>query len=132
MIAWYPFDETSRGDAHDIASKTQNGWHYFGQFASTPGKVNNAILFDSSRYVRAYSDPFVQVDSGDFSIDAWIKPTSFSSDCIDYPYHPCAGLPIVDNRRWMQGQSGDNGIMFYIKGSGTTQARLGSGDGHLP
>ncbi len=125
MIAWYPFDEDSPGLAHDIASKTQSGWHYLDQFGSTEGKVGGAFVFDSERYVRVFEDPFAQIDTGDFTIDAWIQPTAFDPDCLDYPYHPCAAMPIVDNRRWVEGDSGDNGIMFYVKPISATHGRLG-------
>ncbi len=125
MIAWYPFDEDSPDFAHDIAAKTRNGWQYLDQFAATAGKVGKAFDFDSSRYIRVFDDPFAQIDSGDFTIDAWIKPTAFSTDCEDYPYHPCAAMPIVDNRRWVEGENGDNGIMFYVKPISATHGRLG-------
>ncbi len=125
MIAWYPFDESTPGVANDIAAKTRDGWHYDGQFAHADGIVGGAIALDSSRYVRVFDDPFAQIDSGDFSIDVWIKPSSFESDCLNYPYKPCAAIPIIDNRHQVTGNTGDDGIMFYLKRSSMTQARLG-------
>lgn len=125
MIAWYPFDEDGPDFSHDIAAKTRNGWQYLDQSSATAGKVGKAYDFDSARYIRVFDDPFAQVDTGDFTIDAWIEPRAFTTDCEDYPYHPCAAMPIVDNRRWVEGASGDNGIMFYVKPISATHGRLG-------
>ena len=125
MIAWYPFDESSPGIVNDIAAKTRNGWHYAGQMATTEGIVNGAIKLDSARYVRVFDDPFSKVDTGDFTIDVWIKPSTFASNCQNSPYTPCTAIPILDNRSGADGASGDNGIMFYLKRISPTQARLG-------
>lgn len=125
MIAWYPFDETGGGTANDIAAKTRDGWHYEDQFASAEGMVNGAIKLDSSRYVRVFDDPFAKIDTGSFTIDLWIKPQSFSADCSNSPYVPCAAIPILDNRYALSGADGNNGIMLYLKRVSATQAKIG-------
>ncbi len=125
MIAWYPFDESVPGTANDIAAKTRNGWHYYDQLGHAPGVVDGAISLDGSRYVRVFEDPFAQVDTGSFSIDLWIKPTSFAADCATSPLTPCTAIPILDNRNDLDGAAGNNGIMLYIKRVSATQAKLG-------
>ena len=125
MIAWYPFDESTPGVANDIAAKTRDGWHYYDQLSHVDGVVNGAIKLDSSRFVRVFDDPFAQVDTGDFTIDLWIKPSSFASDCVTSPYTPCTAIPILDNRNGLSGADGDNGLMLYLKRTSPTQARLG-------
>lgn len=123
LIAWYPLDETSPAIAYDVATGAHNGVDYCSSFASvSPGKVGNAYQFGFPNYIRVYNDPFVQIDSGDFSIDCWVKPSSFGAGCPPsvtyFQYKPC-GDPIVDNRLWGLWQNsttcplGDNGVMFY-------------------
>jgi hypothetical protein len=130
MLAWYPLDETAPAIGHDIAG-AHNGSH-IGTFTYGPGEVGGAYLFGpyypNSNIVRVYNDPFVAVGTGDFTIDAWIKPVGFGVGCGPFNsngFSPC-GDPILDNRIWWNLYAGNNGVNFYVKDNGTgTQASLG-------
>ncbi|MCP4182590.1 MAG: LamG domain-containing protein [Hyphomicrobiales bacterium] len=72
MRAWWPFDEVSGSTAAEIINGN-NGTH-IGSPVFTPGMVDGALSFNGSTdYVEAPDDPSLDVGTGDFSIDAWIK-----------------------------------------------------------
>lgn len=74
MIAWYPFDEQSGLISADLMFG--NFGTHAGSFTSVIGQVDGAILFDGVQaYVEADHKPWLNVNAGNFSIDAWIRIT---------------------------------------------------------
>lgn len=77
MVAWWTFDETTGPTAADRAGSTQNNGTYQLTPVPGPGKVAGALCFDGANdRVEAPDDPELDVDTGDFSIDTWVKTTS--------------------------------------------------------
>lgn len=77
MVAWWTFDETTGSTAVDRAGSTQNNGTYQLTPVPGPGKVAGALCFDGANdRVEAPDDPELDVDTGDFSIDTWVKTTS--------------------------------------------------------
>lgn len=77
MTAWWPFDETAGPIASDIAGAVHNdGTHQKGP-TPAPGKVAGSLCFDGvDDHVEVPDDPELDVDAGDFTIDAWIRTTA--------------------------------------------------------
>jgi hypothetical protein len=96
MVAWYPFDETTGTTAANLA--TGNFGTRFGGPVVIPGKVGNALRFDANDdYVESPSTIVTNIGPaglpancsgsystcrGDFSIDAWVRMPSGSSNLI--------------------------------------------------
>lgn len=68
MVAWWPGD----GNANDIISGNNGTLENGATFAS--GAVAQAFALDGvNQYVDAGNRPSLQVSSGDFTVDAWVK-----------------------------------------------------------
>jgi hypothetical protein len=79
MTAWWTFDETSGPIATDIAGAVHNNGTYQQGPTPTPGKVAGSLCFDGvDDRVEAPDDPELDVDTGDFTIDTWVRTTSTS------------------------------------------------------
>ena len=83
-VAWYPFDETSGTQAHDLAN------NYTLDFVGSPtwvpaGKVGGAIHFPGgNNYLkRSVPPPLLDFGTGSFSIDAWIHTNSANPCFLD-------------------------------------------------
>ena len=108
LVAWYPFDETSGTVAWDIAGK-HNAVHSppvgspeydrFGSVTFGSGKVRNryGIVWGARGIVRTYDDPFKDIGSSDFTIDAWILATGTNVPCPNPFKFNCFSRPIICN-----------------------------------
>jgi hypothetical protein len=134
LIAWWPLDETEPKTAWDIAGLYNAAHEQYptGGPGFAAGKVNGAYRFDwSINYhgiVRSFKDPFDNIGSGDFTIDAWIYPEELGSWCLGLPgpsnnfFSPCEDRTIVDNR--VTGIA--PGIRFFVRNStsGATDCKV--------
>lgn len=94
MSNWWTFDEPAGPFAHDQAGQNNIGTHLGGP-VPVPGKFAGALLFDGvDDYVNvpdnwsALNGDELNLGTGSFSIDAWIKVVDPTGLC-----------PIVDKRR---------------------------------
>lgn len=113
LVAWYPFDETSPPTpptAYDIAGQ------YNAKYLNSPdfvaGKVNGAFRTNwnpnpvNRGTARTVSDPFEQIQSGDFTIDAWVYPEDLLLGGV---WLPELDRIIMSNRDW------NNGLVFFVR-----------------
>jgi len=78
LVAWWPLDEMSGTAAQDIAGVPNNGVHFNGP-TPTLGKVAAALRFDGvDDYVRVPDHPELNVGTGSFTLDAWVRTTASS------------------------------------------------------
>jgi uncharacterized repeat protein (TIGR01451 family)/fimbrial isopeptide formation D2 family protein len=79
MTGWWPFDETSGPIAADVAGAAHNdGTHQQGP-TPAPGMVAGSLCFDGvDDRVEVPDDPEIDVDTGDFTIDTWVRTSSAS------------------------------------------------------
>jgi hypothetical protein len=90
MIGWWPFDD--RGAVHLVDLIAGHDGHEYGPAVSSGGVVNRSRSFDGfSNYVWIDDPPDRSLDfgwgllgTGDFSIDAWIRP---QRDQANTPIH---------------------------------------------
>lgn len=73
MFAWWPFDEDAPATTAEILG-ARDGRHINGP-APTLGKVGGALNFDGNDYVEVSHHSSLNVGTGDFSVDAWIRTT---------------------------------------------------------
>jgi hypothetical protein len=82
MTAWWPFDETVvQGPfAQDVAGTIDSIGTWANNPTVVPGVVGNALSFDGTQEVTVASGPDTQLETGDLTIDAWVrtKPVSIS------------------------------------------------------
>lgn len=79
MVAWYSFDQ-SGASQQDLTSHKNTATAY-GSYTTVAGEVSNAMHFDgTSAYVQAVDQPQLDMGTGDFSIDAWVKIASSADD----------------------------------------------------
>src|SRR4029079_11514384 len=76
VVACYTLDEAANAaavDAYTLETLTQ-----FGGVGSAPGKVGLGRLFNAvnKTYLRS-TNPRFSLPTGDFTVSAWINPTSF-------------------------------------------------------
>jgi hypothetical protein len=79
MVAWYPFDESLTVQSAAELIHWNNGIHQpvLGGPTSTPAVVSNGLSFDGvNDYVQSPHQPWLNMGTGNFSIDAWIKTSS--------------------------------------------------------
>jgi hypothetical protein len=76
MTAWWPLDELSGTTANDVlGSAGHHGITQGGAVVLNPAKVAAGRAFDgTSGYILVPHDAALDPGSGDFSIDAWIRP----------------------------------------------------------
>lgn len=114
-LAWWPLDELGPTIAYDIAG-THNGVH-LNTIPHVPGKVLNSYRFDWDNIGRArvWDDPFDEIGTGDFSIDAWIYPEDLASQWI-YQYQPAA----LQTRIILDNHLGPGGLTFFVENNSST------------
>jgi hypothetical protein len=113
LVAWYPFDETgppTPSTAYDIAGQ------YNAEYLNSPdfvaGKVHGAFRTNwnpnpvNRGIARTVSDPFEQIQSGDFTIDAWVYPEDLLLGGV---WLPELDRIIMSNRDW------NNGLVFFVR-----------------
>jgi hypothetical protein len=109
MVLWLPFDEAVGPTAKNL-SGGNNGTHANAPMVG-PGTVGNCISLDgTNRYVEVPGYPNLGIGSRDFTVDAWIKPTSGS------------GI-IADHRQ----QGPFKGWSFYLQSGGRLSLQIANG-----
>jgi len=100
MVGWWPLDETSGPTSFDIAGYPNNGT-WINNPTPASGKVAGALYFVGP-YVEVPPQAELDFGTGDFSIDAWVRPV----DCS----HGVGGVlsPIVDKF------NGTTGFSLYL------------------
>jgi len=79
MVMWLKFDETSGNTAFN-SSSGNNGVLVNGPTRVLGQYVVNSLAFDGvNDYVQVQPYPAMQFGTGDFSVDAWVKTTSFNN-----------------------------------------------------
>ncbi len=79
MTAWWPFDEPAGPTAADLAGSEQNNGTYQPALGPTPqpGKVAYSLCFDGvDDRVDVPDAADLDLDTGDFTIDTWIRTTA--------------------------------------------------------
>ncbi len=110
MAAWWPLDEQSGSTASDMAGSVANDGQNSGA-SPTAGRVNGAYRFNgSTSYVQVPDHPELNVGTGDFTLDAWVR-TSASGlmvlvDKRSGPTPKGYSLYIVDGRLGFQMANG--------------------------
>jgi PKD repeat protein len=75
MVAWWPLDESAGSVAQEIVN-ARDGTDV-GAPAKVPGPVKNARAFNgTTQYVQASHHAKLNLGTGNFTIDAWIKTSS--------------------------------------------------------
>lgn len=94
LVAYYSFDTTTITDSGPYGVNATA----LGSLTLVPGKVNQAILFNSTGYIRTNSTSFLAIGTSNqsHSYTVWIKPTpSNASSTILFVYGPtgwCVGI----------------------------------------
>lgn len=117
MVAWWPLDETAPGPARELVGGLDGVQVKYPGFG--PGMVNGAYGFFANGNANVSipgGKPTLAMGTGDFSIDAWIKPENVGNS----PIRPifCNALPDVE-------VDGISGYMFYVNPSSPADNRLG-------
>lgn len=77
MVAWYPFDQTGSAQ-NDLAQGNTATAH---GTTSIAGEVSNALQFDgTASYVQAPDQSWLNMGTGNLSMDAWVKIKSSTDD----------------------------------------------------
>jgi hypothetical protein len=86
MRGWWPLDETAPPRADDIVLD-YDGLHISGIVGYGTGKIGGAYRIDwaNQGVVRVPHDPFRDIGTGDFTVDAWIYPESHKGGCVPVP-----------------------------------------------
>ena len=112
MALWLPFDEATGLTAGNLAGGNIgtliNGpAHQLGSY------VNNSLCFDGvNDYVQVVSHPAIQFGTGDFTVDAWVKPASLNSNIRIIAEHRAEiGASAIG---WSLFLGGNNGLAFQI------------------
>ena len=107
MVLWLPFDEATGVTANNYAGGN-NGAHFNGPIPTLNSYVANSLCFDGvNDYVEVAYYPAIGFGTGDFSVDAWVKPATLDNTI----------RVIVDHR-----EISGNGVIGYsvFLGTGNT------------
>jgi hypothetical protein len=114
MAAWWPFDETSGPAAADIAGAVANSGTYQNGAVLGTGMVAGGVCLDGvNDHIEVPDEAELDLGTGDFTIDAWIRTTA------------AAGIrTIVDKRDHAPSARGyafflSNGLLHLQMGVGT-------------
>jgi hypothetical protein len=82
LVAWFPLDETSGDIAYNI-SGPNDGFLRNGPQHVSAGKVDYALQLDGDDdYIEVPHHPRVDMGTGDFSIEAWIKTADLYGNIV--------------------------------------------------
>ncbi|MBI2595545.1 BNR-4 repeat-containing protein [Candidatus Daviesbacteria bacterium] len=113
LVGFWKFDETG-GEALDSSGNNLNGITQVGR--GVLGKVLNSYSFGGFGSVRVASDPLLNFDKADFTVEAWIKTTTPSGIVVS---------------KYQQGRT--PGFTLALNNEGKLQAQIrdgtGTGDG---
>ena len=74
MASWWPFNEDEGTTAEEIVA-SNDGMLHGAVWAA--GKAGNALSFDGTDdYVSTSDSPLWDLDSADFSLEAWVNPVN--------------------------------------------------------
>jgi len=128
MVAWYSFDQTG-GFQYDLANG--NTATAYGT-TSVTGEVANALLFDGTDdYVEAPDQPWLNMGTGNLSIDAWVKISNSAGLVVLVDKRQSGGIPDFA-RRWGCPPfecSRPSGYHFFL-GNGRLGLQLADGAGY--
>lgn len=72
--AWWPFDEKSGTTSAELVQQANGTWN--GNLTPIAGKIAGALAFDGAgSHVAVPNGPAVDLGTGDFSIDFWMRST---------------------------------------------------------
>lgn len=118
MALWLPFDEASGLTALNIAGGL-NGALINGPTRLIGSYVNNSLCFDGANdYVQVASHPAIAVGTGDFSIDAWIRPAALNNT-----------IRIIADHRDENTGPGVVGYSFFLGGGNGLAFQIADGTG---
>jgi hypothetical protein len=75
MVAWYSFDQNLPGGVQYDLAKGNDATTHWTQ-SVVPGEVSNAVYFDGTSYADAPDKSWLNMGTGNLSIDAWVKIAS--------------------------------------------------------
>jgi hypothetical protein len=82
MTLWLPFDETSGTTSVNLAGGN-NGTQINGPSVNLGSYVANSLCFDGTNdYVEVTDYSAINIGTGDFSVDAWVKPAILGNNTI--------------------------------------------------
>ncbi|MBI2346926.1 MAG: M36 family metallopeptidase [Deltaproteobacteria bacterium] len=120
LVSWWRLEETSGTTATDTVSGN-TGTLQGSPLPTTAGSVDGALTFDGSAdYVEVPDTSSLDVGTGDFSIDAWVRPDTVSGTRV-----------IVEKRHSSQVKGKGvqmTGYSFFLE-EGCLSVRLGDGSG---
>jgi hypothetical protein len=112
MVAWWPGDS----NASDIKG-SNHGTFYGSAYAGASGKVSGAFSLDGNGdYIQVPSSSSINMSTGDFSIDMWVKTTDSS------------GVKVLLDKRYENTSTYVQGYVVYLSG-GQLGFQLADGGG---
>lgn len=115
MALWLPFDETSGTTSANLYPGGNSGIQINGPAVNT-GYVANSLCFDGqTEYVEVPDYPAINIGTGDFSVDAWVKPAAFDNSLRIIVDHRAEAGSVIGYSLFL---GGGNTIGFQI-GDGT-------------
>ena len=115
MVLWLPFDEATGVTANNLAGGN-NGAHFNGPVPTLFSYVANSLCFDGvDDYVEVASYPAIGFGTGDFSVDAWVKPASLGNT-----------VRVIVDHREISG-NGVIGYSLFLGGGNTLGFQIGDG-----
>ncbi len=124
MMAWWPLDEPAGALAHDLAGFNPGTW--IGGPTAGAGRRGGALCFAGpAAYVRVSDGSQINFGStADFSIDAWIKPSTVSGASMILDKRVPVGANFRGYALGLQGaslvfmiQDGTNAAVAYTSGA---------------
>lgn len=105
LVAWWPLDEVAGPTAHDIGGLYPNDATYAGTPTSVVALVQLGLQFDGvDDYLEVSDQSELNVDRGDFSIDAWILMQS------------SVGTHTIVDKRAINGHAATGYLLFASNG----------------
>jgi hypothetical protein len=109
LLGWWPMDETSGRKAHDVVYRRHLSYQpnlppNNGPTPTAAGQVSGALCFDGVDDYLARAAAEHDVGNGEFTLDAWVNPTSL---------HPTIPNTIVERRN-----GAGTGYHLYVNGAG--------------
>ena len=115
MVLWLPFDEASGTNTANLCVGGNNGALVNGPAHNLGSYVNNSLCFDGQNdYVEVADYSAINIGTGDFSVDAWVKPATLNNSI----------RVIVDHRAEANGAIG---YSLFLGGNNTIGFQIADG-----